>query len=251
MKKIKITKFTTSMKKWFNSPYYHILYKNRDEAEARHFIDNISLSLKIKKNAKILDLGCGRGRHSVYLSQKGFDVTGIDISTQNRLYAGKLSTGKVSFYVHDMRQPFKTNYFDCVMNLFTSFGYFEKDEENRLIINSVSKSLKPKGYMIIDFMNSEKVIDNLVNHETKNISGIRFKIHRHIEDGFIVKRINIQDKGKAIFFQERVKALTLSDFIKYFDSCGFKIINLFGDYSLNKFDVRISDRLILIGRKIK
>src|SRR3989304_1152048 len=105
MKKIKITKFTTSMKKWFNSPYYHILYKNRDEAEARHFIDNISLSLKIKKNAKILDLGCGRGRHSVYLSQKGFDVTGIDISTQNILYAGKLSTGKVSFYVHDMRQP--------------------------------------------------------------------------------------------------------------------------------------------------
>ena len=247
---------------WFNSPYYHILYKNRDETEAKLFIDNISLSLNIKNNAKILDLGCGRGRHAIYLSQKGFDVTGIDISPQNIRYANKINAnirmntndtnknGELLFYVHDMRKPFKTNYFDYVVNLFTSFGYFEKDEENYLTISAVAKSLKPNGHLIIDFMNSKKVMDNLVEDETKNISGLQFDINRSIENGFIVKQIKIRDRGENYFFQERVKALTLKDFKKYFDASGFKIINLFGDYRLSKFDEKRSDRLIIISKKI-
>lgn len=241
----------TWFEEWFNSPYYHILYKNRDETEAKLFIDNISLSLDIENNAKILDLGCGRGRHAIYLSQKGFDVTGIDISPQNIRYAKKFKNDKASFYVHDMRKPFKTNYFDYIMNLFTSFGYFEKDEENYLTISSAAKSLKPNGHLIIDFMNSKKVMDNLVDDETKNISGLQFDIHRFIENGFIVKQINIKDRSENYFFKERVKAITLKDFEKYFDATGFKIINLFGDYTLSKFDEKRSDRLILIGRKIK
>ncbi|PCH65390.1 MAG: hypothetical protein COC01_09740, partial [Bacteroidetes bacterium] len=163
---------------WFNSPYYHILYKNRDETEAKLFIDNISLSLNIKNNAKVFDLGCGRGRHAIYLSQKGNDVIGIDISPENIRYARELKNntefnkveGKASFYVHDMRIPFKTNYFDYVVNLFTSFGYFEKDEENYLTISAAAKALKPNGYLVIDFMNAKKVMDNLVEDETKNIS---------------------------------------------------------------------------------
>jgi len=236
---------------WFNSPYYHILYKNRDETEAKRFIDNISLSLDIKNNAKILDLGCGRGRHAIYLSQKGFDVIGIDISPLNIRYAKKFKNDRLLFNVHDMQKPFKTNYFDYIMNLFTSFGYFEKDEENYLTISSAAKSLKPNGHLIIDFMNAKKVIDNLVEDETKNISGLQFEIHRFFENEFIVKQIKIVDRSKKYFFQERVKALTIKEFKKYFDASGFKIINLFGDYTLSKFDEKRSDRLILIGRKIK
>ena len=225
--------------------------------------------------------------------EKGFDVTGIDISPQNIRYANdtnktdaniRMNTndtnknGELLFYVHDMRKSFKTKYFDYVVNLFTSFGYFEKDEENYLTISAAAKSLKPNGHLIVDFMNSKKVMDNLVENETKNISGLQFDIHRSIESSpsplasgetkgrgeptleepscFIVKQIKVsplrgdgRGAGKNYFFQERVKALTLKDFKKYFDACGFKMINLFGDYTLSKFDEKRSDRLILICEK--
>ncbi|MFH1319320.1 MAG: class I SAM-dependent methyltransferase [Bacteroidota bacterium] len=256
----------TLFEAWFNSPYYHILYQNRDKAEAGFFIDNMCRHLNIERNSKILDVACGRGRHAIYLSQKGFDVTGIDISPQNIRYAYKFRKNNLSFYKHDMREPLiikpnpkvssdksiGLNSFDYIMNLFTSFGYFENDEENQMTINSIFKSLKLDGYLIMDFMNSKKVLDNLLSKETRSIDGIEFDISRFVSpDRFIIKQIKIKDKGKSHSFIERVKALTLNDFEKYFDACGLKIVNLFGDYTLAEFNEKKSERLIMVSKKVK
>jgi len=234
---------------WFDSPYYHLLYKNRDYSEAEIFIDNLISLLKPEQNFRFLDLGCGKGRHSIYLNKKGFDVTGVDLAENSINCAKQNENEHLHFYVHDMRKTFRTNYFDCVVNLFTSFGYFENNRDDNATINAVYKSLKPKGYFVLDFMNAKKVVANLKSEEIKTIEGIEFRISKTIEKNFIIKLIQFTDKGKEYNFKEFVKALTLSDLEKYFSANKLKIVHLRGNYQLEEFDEQTSDRLIIIGQK--
>lgn len=234
---------------WFDSPYYYILYKNRDFSEAELFIDNLIQLLQPSKESRFLDLACGKGRHAIYLNKKGFDVTGIDLSEKSIVCAKTSENEKLHFYTHDMRKLFRTNYFDVVLNLFTSFGYFEKQRDDNAVINSAGKALKPGGLFVLDFMNSKKATSNLSCEETKTIEGIEFKIHKTFENNFIVKQIDFTDKGKKYHFEERVKALTLSDFEKYFEANKLKIVHLRGNYGLEEFDEKSSDRLIIVARK--
>ena len=99
-------------KSWFDSKYYHILYKNRNEKEAQIFIDNLISHLQIQKKSKILDVACGKGRHATYFNKKGMNVIGIDLSINNIKTAKKKENETLQFAVHDMRNPFKTNEFD-------------------------------------------------------------------------------------------------------------------------------------------
>src|SRR3989344_5362829 len=127
------TKHTEWFECWFDSPYYHVLYKNRDFTEAELFIDNLVQLIKPSKSNRILDLACGKGRHAIYLNKKGFDVTGIDLSEKS-IECAKISGNEtLHFYTHDMRKLFRSNYFDIVLNLFTSFGYFEQEREDNAV----------------------------------------------------------------------------------------------------------------------
>ena len=109
---------------------------------------------------------------------------------------------------------YKKEHFDVILNLFTSFGYFNSEKEDFETIQTISKNLKNKGILIIDFFNSKKIISNLVETEQKTLSGITFKINRKVEKGFILKNIQFKDRGKKFEFTEKVKALKLSDFTK-------------------------------------
>lgn len=234
---------------WFDSPYYHILYKNRDFSEAELFIDKLLQLIQPEKTNRFLDVGCGKGRHAIYLNKKGFDVTGIDLSKKSIAYAKLSENETLHFYTHDMRKLFRTNYFDVALNLFTSFGYFENERDNYAVINSASKALKPNGIFVLDFMNSKKIINQLNCKETKTIEGIEFNISKTFENNFIVKKIDFKDKGKDYHFEERVKALTLNDFEKYFEANKLKIVHLRGNYKLEEFDEERSERLIIVARK--
>lgn len=234
---------------WFDSPYYHILYKNRDYKEAELFIDNLLRFIDPKQGSKILDIACGRGRHSLYLSKKGFDVTGIDLSPASIEYAKTYENSSLRFFVHDMRKVFRQNYFELAVNLFTSFGYFESEEDNLSALKSASESLKKEGLFVIDFMNSEKVMNELVKEEIKKENNIEFKIFRRVEENFVKKKIVFIDKGKSYSFEEKVKALNLKDFERYFKASNLKLVNLFGDYNLKEFVETDSERLIMICKK--
>jgi SAM-dependent methyltransferase len=240
---------TIWFKDWFNSPYYHILYKNRDCAEADFFINNMILFFKPNQNVRFLDLACGKGRHSIFLNKKGFDVTGLDLSENSIKCAKQFENEKLHFYVHDMRKLFRTNYFDYVLNLFTSFGYFENEKDNYATIGAAAKALKPNGLLVIDFFNAKKVIDNLVLNEKKEVEGILFNINKKVENGFIIKQISFNTCNQDYLFEEKVQALTLMDFEKYMEASKLKIVNLLGNYGLDSFDENTSDRLIIIAQK--
>ena len=234
---------------WFNSKYYHILYKNRDHKEAVFFLDNIIKNININ-NGRILDVACGKGRHAKYLNHLGFNVTGIDLSKNSIEFANKDSNENLKYFVHDMRSVFKKNHFDLVTNLFTSFGYFENQEDEQTTINAMSNNLKEGGLLLIDFMNVKKVISSLVTSESKEIDGIKFLIERKYDENHIIKKIIIKDKDSDLNFQEKVRTLTLYDFDVMLKKANMKIVDLFGDYSLNEFNAIDSDRLIIISRKL-
>ena len=234
---------------WFDSPYYHTLYKNRDEKEAQVFIDNLITHLQIPKGSKLIDIACGKGRHAKYFNQKGMDVIGVDLSPNSIASAKENENSTLQFAVHDMREVYQKNNFDVVTNLFTSFGYFEDAKDEQKAINAMASNLKSEGILIIDFMNVKKVITNLVPEEQKTIDGILFNITRKVENGHIIKDIEIINGTEKQHFQEKVKAITLADYSDFISKSGIKIIDIFGNYKLDSFNENIADRLILICKK--
>ena len=240
---------TDWFKSWFNSPYYHILYNARNQEEAELFIDNLCNFLKPAPDSKMLDIACGKGRHSVYLNKKGFDVTGTDLSYASIRFAKKFENPTLQFFVHDMRNLFYINYSDFAFNLFTSFGYFDTDKDHINALKSFAKSLKKDGLLVMDYMNSDKIARNLVPNEVKVIGEITFTISRKIVDSKIIKSIAFSDKSQNFSFTEEVRAFRLTDFERLFAAAGLQISRTFGDYDLNPFDVNQSDRLIIICKK--
>ncbi|MBL4625376.1 MAG: class I SAM-dependent methyltransferase [Flavobacteriales bacterium] len=233
---------------WFDSPYYYTLYDHRNYEEAETFIRNILGYLNPKANASFLDLACGAGRHSKFINSFGHFVTGVDLSPNSIVSANKLSNNSLNFFVHDMRSRIKAQSFDYVFNLFTSFGYFENQEDNLKVLQAINSELNKNGTVIIDFMNTTKVIKNLVTKETIEKQGITFNIKRAFIDGIITKQISFRDNSKEHQFEERVQAIYLKDFTKLCNQAGFSIVKVFGNYALEKFDKDQSDRLIMVLR---
>jgi SAM-dependent methyltransferase len=209
------------------------------------FMDNLTHYLNLPEKAKVLDLACGKGRHAIYLNQLGFDVLGADLSENSIAEANKNANDSLHFKVHDMREPFEEK-FDAVFNLFTSFGYFENDEDNLKTLKAIKESLAEYGFAVIDFMNVNQVLNALVPNEIKTVDGIDFHIERYLKDGHIYKEISFTDNGQKFHFTEKVKALTLEDFESMMEEAGIFLLDIFGDYKLKKFHKTESERLIMI-----
>lgn len=234
---------------WLNSPYYHILYNQRNDEEAEYFIDNLCSYLKPAASSRLLDIACGRGRHSVYLKRKGYDVTGIDRSYSNIKYAQQFENEKLHFYVHDIRYLFYINYFDFAFNLFTGFGYFDTEKDHVNAFKTFRKSLKKDGTLVLDYLNSEKIIRHLTHQEIKTVDGIDFYISKKVADGKIIKTISFEHRNKDYAFKEEVKAFNYDDFKRMFERSGFEIADHFGSHALQPYDDCESERLIFICRK--
>ncbi len=230
---------------WFDTPFYHILYKDRDDKEAQSFMDALTYYLNISQNSTILDLACGKGRHSLYLNSIGYDVTGLDLSKQSISEAKQKENGRLCFDVHDMSKPYFKQ-FDTVFNLFTSFGYFDCDEDNLNTIKAIKANLKPNGIGVIDFMNIDVVKNSLKQDDIKTVNGIDFYLKRSVKNGYIVKDIAFNFKGQDFNFYERVKAFSLNDFKTMFEQAELTLLDVFGDYQLNTFNKQNSERLIMI-----
>jgi SAM-dependent methyltransferase len=235
---------------WFNSPYYHVLYRNRDEEEARFFIDNLAQKLQFSPAHTLLDVACGKGRHATYLNSKGLYVVGLDLSIESIGQARQGENERLHFFVHDMREVFAENSFDFVLNMFTSFGYFESETENLSAIQAMATALRKGGKLVIDFFNAYKVVQDLVPIETKQVDDLTFHIQRKVENQYIVKEIDFEHQGHSYHFEEKVKAIDLDEFSAYCQMAGLQIAQTFGNYSLEPYEEKTSERLILVCEKV-
>jgi SAM-dependent methyltransferase len=235
---------------WFGSPYYHILYQNRDEAEANQFIVNLMAYLKPLSGATMLDIACGEGRFAKQLAELGFDVTGIDLSERSIAIAQEAEQENLHFLVQDMRFLFYINHFDFAFNFFTSFGYFRYNRDNRQAAKAFGAALKQGGVLVIDYLNCEYVIKNLVREATVQRADYTFQIKKRLEGKQIIKEIFFTDADHIKrHYVENVSAFTLPDFEQLFSQAGLTLEATFGDYSLNPYQPESSPRLILVFRK--
>jgi len=237
-------------KTWFNTPYYEMLYQHHDDSEARRFIDLLIQLLQPAPGDKVLDLACGKGRHARYLAGKGMDVTGIDLSINSILAAREYENEHLAFFSHDMRKPFRSNYFQYVFNFFTSFGYFQSEKDDLRTLKMVRNSLVPGGIFVLDFFNSAQVKAPLPKSEEVLAGGIHFSIYKRVVADRVLKTIRFHADGRDWVFEEKVRLFSMADFQALFDQAQLKIETIFGSYQLEPYDETRSPRLILIARKV-
>jgi 2-polyprenyl-3-methyl-5-hydroxy-6-metoxy-1,4-benzoquinol methylase len=238
-------------KNWFNSSYYHQLYFNRDEKEAAAFIDKLIAFLQPLPGSVMLDVACGKGRHSIHLAEKGFDVTGIDISEDSIKEALLHEKENLHFYLHDMRLPFRINYYHYAFNFFTSFGYFNSRREHDNAIRTIAQAIKPGGWFVMDYLNVHYAEDHLVHQFDKEIDGVNYFITKWFDETHFYKKIQVEDEAldSPLVYTEKVAKFSLGDFTEMFAYQGLQIQDVFGDYNFGGYDVRKSPRLIMIARK--
>jgi SAM-dependent methyltransferase len=236
---------------WFDTEHYRRLYATHDEAEAARFVDRLFDRLQPREGARVLDLGCGVGRHARRIAARGFDVTGLDLAPTAIHQARQSAHRHLRFRRHDMRRPFGRNRFDCVVNMFTSFGYFDSAQEHLHVIGNIARALRPGGMLVMDYLNARYVEAHLKASEQVTIGGTSYDINRWADRTHIFKRIGIAGRRASFAreYVERVAKLTLDDFCSMCATAGLRIEDVYGSYDLTRYDEATSPRLILVARK--
>jgi SAM-dependent methyltransferase len=233
---------------WFGSPYYQLLYGHRNEAEARAWVDAIMDRWRPPPGARLLDMGCGRGRHAQWFAGHGLSVTGIDLDAASVATARQAVPG-VRFVVHDMRQPFASGTYDLAICLFTSLGYTDDPADDQQVFAAAFHALRPGGRFVLDFMNSAAVIRALVAEEEVRRGEVVFTLRRSLEQDTVVKRITVRDAGAAYDFEERVRALAPGDLEAMARAAGFQVEDRTDGPVPAPFDPERSQRFVLWMRK--
>lgn len=234
---------------WFDTDYYHQLYRNRDNKEAQEFIGNLLQHLQLEANVMVCDLACGRGRHAETLAKHGLRVTGLDISQSSLEFARQKNIHRSQFFQHDMRVPFGREIYSAVFNLFTSFGYFESHEEHQQVMHNIDESLMQGGYFVMDFFNAHKLKSGLVAQESFEREQVKFKVSRYLDKDKVIKKIWVETNDERIKFTEQVKLFELEDIQNFLNATRLQILHIFGDFKLNPYLPEESDRLIIIAQK--
>ena len=236
---------------WFDQSEYELVYPHRDREEAEKLVDLIELVLHPKSSSHILDVACGRGRHARTFARRGYRVTGIDLSPEAIHEASERSLGEgldVSFEVGDMREPHCSGCADGVVNLFSSFGYFQREEDHQRAIDAMAEALVPGGWFVQDFMNAPHVVENLVEEDRSTRNDVEIHQRRWIESGRINKEITLHREGMEQTFRESVRLFTLADFEYFYERAELDLIDVYGTYSGDPHSDE-TPRLILFSRK--
>ncbi|HAK70228.1 MAG TPA: SAM-dependent methyltransferase [Cryomorphaceae bacterium] len=234
---------------WFNTEFYHDLYKHRDQYEARGFIEELCSNLKVIPGQTALDMACGKGRHAKVLSEQGLITVGIDLSEESIQYARRFEHKDLRFEKGNMLETLSVDSCDWIFNLFTSFGYFENDDMHQSAITNMSNSLRPGGKLVLDYMNSAKIALNLVPENSVQTELAHYSITRILEVDTIVKSIRIVKDCEIFNFEERVKAFSAVELSQLMVKAGLKVVGIKGDYYLSDYDPQSSDRMIIIAQK--
>jgi SAM-dependent methyltransferase len=237
---------------WFNSEDYLKVYKHRDSTEAEILVNLIQKKANLSKGSYVLDMACGAGRHSIAFAQKGFEVMAVDLSERLISEAKKNAIQaevKIDFMQTDIRDLKLETYFDLVANLFTSFGYFETDEENFIVIEKAYHLLKQGGKFVLDYLNKSYLENNLIPTSTFSEKGRTITQKRSINNNRVEKKISIAKDGVINHFYESVRLYDFTELTDILEQAGFKLYDTFGDFDGNIFEQNSSSRLIIFAEK--
>ncbi len=233
-------------KEWFGSEYLE-LYSHRDRAEAEAHVRFVLEVMGETRPSAALDLACGAGRHTVALRDSGIRTLGVDLSltllTETPRFPGVAG---------DMCcLPFADRSFDWVLNFFTSFGYFESEEQNLEVLREIARVLTSGGRFLIDLFNRDRVVANLVPRERQRRAGYEVEIERWFDARTerVNKRIRVLASNRKVqTFLESVRAYSRHEVEEALNGSGLSVDRLYGDFRGGEFR-EDSERLILVGHK--
>ena len=237
---------------WFNSPYYHKLYFQRDQQNVELFTKRLIEKFKPSPESVLVDLACAQGSVSRVMAGMGYDVTGIDLAPESISSAKQYETEKLHFYQHDLRLPFWINYFDYAFSLFSTFGYFRTEHEHYNAIRTISQSLRGGGTFVLDYLNVHYAENNLVHKQELEIAGVTYFITKWFDETHFFKKIVIEDEAlhEPLEYIEKVSKFSLGDFTDMLSFHRLQIQEVFGDHQFSPYDVNKSPRLLMIAKKI-
>ncbi len=233
-------------RRWFGEQY-QALYPHRDDAEAERLVDLLLARAVIAAGDRVVDLACGGGRHAAALAERGMTVTGVDLSSAQ--LAAARGRGLTRLVLADMRRlPIRAASADAVVNLFTSFGYFERDDEHEAVLREVGRILKPGGRFALDFLNAPRVRATLVPRDERVVDGRTVVQERAVTEGgrFVVKTIHLE--GETETFAEKVRLLEREDIERMLDAAGLMTESVLGDYD-GTAHRDTSPRLLMLARR--
>lgn len=242
---------------WFDHPLYLKVYHHRDAEEADRCVRTILALTGIdparQPAPSVLDVACGAGRHAHAFARAGLSVTANDLSPFLLDQARELAATEnleLEFSRQDMRTIRFERRFDLAAQLFSSFGYFETDREDRQVIASVAALLQPSGWYVLDLINPAQLKHNFKLRTERNAGTLSIIEERTLSESHVTKRITLcEADGKEHSFSESVRLYSLGEATALLESGGFTVEREVGDYDGGPFDAAVSPRMMLLARK--
>jgi 2-polyprenyl-3-methyl-5-hydroxy-6-metoxy-1,4-benzoquinol methylase len=241
---------------WFDHPLYLKVYHHRDAEEADRCVRTILRLTGIdpaqEPTPSVLDVACGAGRHAHAFARAGLGVTANDLSPflldQAREQAAAESL-EIGFSQQDMRAIRFERRFDLVAQLFSSFGYFDSDDEDRAVIKSIAALIEPDGWYVLDLINPSQLKRNFAPRTERSAGTLSIIEERTLTELHVTKRITLcEENGKEHSFSESVRLYSLDEATALLESGGFHVEQIIGDYDGNAFDIATSPRMMLLCR---
>jgi len=239
---------------WFESEEYLTVYNHRNKEEAEILISLLMNNIHLYEQSRILDLGCGAGRHALLLAKMNYRVTGVDQSAKLLSIAeaeAKKNGLHATFIKDDIRTVSFLMKFELILNVFTSFGYFEKDEDNFLLFANVEKLLSDEGIFAFDFLNAGYVKNTLIPFSKEKIGGLVIEQSRRIEENKVLKEIVLTQNDEKKTYYESVRLYSKDELIGAMNRNNLAVEMEFGSYNGEAFDAQYSPRLIMLCKKKK
>jgi SAM-dependent methyltransferase len=246
---------------WWRDPRHHFgeltidspLLRQRDDIQPT--VEFISTELALPTDARILDLCCGPGRYAVELAQRGFDVVGLDINAQYIALARQLAEREgvqATFQTGDMREiPFESH-FDAIINVGTSFGFFDREVENRRVIETVAKALKPGGIFLLEMANRDYYLKNFTAKDWRRLEDGRLLVIER-EFDYVQSRIDavFEKVGPEGFerWSHSWRAYTLAEVVGMLEQVGLALSRVYGGWEGSPYGVDSPRMLITSERK--
>jgi len=211
---------------------------------------------------KILDVGCGTGRHYIPLMQEGYEVTGLDLS-QNMLNVlrKKAKAAGLNPYAFrkDMREIDFTDEFDAIICMNSAFQYLLLDEDISQTLKAFHRALKPGGIAIIDMMNFLSLLgrykETIVENYSKNGKNFKRATKHSVEDVPAIWNHSefgiIEDNGETTVYDElhRFRMLNYNEMRRFLHEAGFREIRCFGEFVAREEVKSNARRLIFVAVK--
>lgn len=253
---------------WYRKAFeagYLELYAHRDEADAARAVEFVASQAALGRDARLLDLCCGPGRHLGLLAPRvaracGLDLSQVLLQRADEFCRGKLrdagikARGRLALVRGDMRSlPFADETFSVVVNLFTSMGYFEDERDNARVLREVARALEPGGVLVIDHINRDHLEETLQPVSERQLrTGARVTERRSFEPGAsrVLKHVQWSQEGRTTEWIESVRVYDFGEFKALLRGSGFAVEKAFGDFDGSDF-TRDSPRMIVLASRKK